>query len=283
MEPDDNNEHTQRLEKVMQLAGDSASMHPLMFRSLLRAPLYFLMPAHPEMNGEIELPLDQTPPFIMFKNIAKDRHEVPLFTSMARFEEYQATRKVRKTYAVACGDGRTILALIARAGKPVVVNPASPVTKNLFMPAALLVDLLQGKLLAPLPLFVPPHPKRKPGELAQLQTCAVEALPPGMLDPIVKFLQAQPEITAAWLVNELHPDNPTTARLLIVIATKGEAEFVEENFGSIVRDATRRHIECVACKLDRTTPDGKLLIAKQEPFYPAPKQARTTKSRARKR
>ena len=284
MEPDDTNEHTQRLEKAMQLAGDSPSMHAIMFRALLRAPLYFLMPARPEMvDGEVQIPVSETPPFIMFKNIEHDRHEVALFTSMARFEEYQATRKVRKSYAVACGDGRIILALIARTNKPIVLNPTSLFTKSLFMPAAQIVRLLEGKLLAPLPLYIPTHPKRKPGEIAQLQPCTLEDLPPRILDPVIEFIQRSPEITTARLVKELHPDQPSKARLLIVIETEGDSQFAEENFGFVVRFATHEHFECVACKLDSKTPDGKMLVEKQQPFYPVPKRSKAAKSTTRKR
>ncbi len=284
MEPDDTNEHTQRLEKAMELAGESPSMFAIMFRALLRAPLYFLMPASPEMvDGEVQIPVSETPPFIMFKNVEHDRHEVALFTSMARFEEYQATRTVRKSYAVACGDGRTILALIARTNKPIVVNPTSPITKSLFMPAAQIVALLDGTMLAPLPLFIPPHPKRKPGEIAQIQPCTLEDLPPRILDPVIEFIQKSPEITTAWLVKELHPDQPTKARLLIVIETKGDAQFAEENFGFVVRFATHEHLDCVPCKLDPKSPDGKMLIEKQQPFYPIPKRPKAAKSTTRKR
>jgi hypothetical protein len=235
------------------------------------------------MEGDVQVQPNEMPPFMTTKNDVEDRREVLIFTSLARVDEFQALRKERKPYAVAGCDGRSVLQLVLRTGLGIVVNRGSRITKSLFMPVELIVQLLNGSMFAPLPLFIPPNPKRKPGQLAELQLCTPGEVPEYILGPVIKFIQSNPEITSVRAVKELHPEDFKKARLLIVIETKGEADFVEENFGFILRYASGNRIDCVACKLDPKTPDGKLVISKQEPFYPPPKPPKAGRKTTKKR
>jgi len=174
---------------IMAVQRSKASL-PELYRQLAAGELWFLLPYHPEIEGEL-LELKNGSP-LPFASLTDQQGEaVPLFSSEARLEEgLEKGRVPARTYLAGSMPAIQVLEILGKVGLRAVINK-SCATGQVTIPPDLMRDLADGSALAPIPLG-----EREHGKLKILNPADY---PTDLIQPVFELLRRHRNFRAAWI------------------------------------------------------------------------------------
>ena len=177
---------------------------PDFYRELSRNELWFLLPFHPEMEGELlELKNGSPLPFALLKDGPDG--VVPLFSSEARVEEgLEKGRVPQRKYSTAAMPALQLLEILGKTGLPAILNK-SCATGEVRIPPNLMRDLAEGKVLAP---AADGEPVAEQGNVRILNAAEY---PTHLIQPAFEFMRRHRNFRAAWIFDFPRTNQPQTA------------------------------------------------------------------------
>jgi hypothetical protein len=208
------------LDRAIMGACRSHSGKPEFYRQLAEGELWFLLPFHPEVEGEVlELKNGSPLPFAMLED--KQGLLVPLFSSEARLEEGLKKGKVPdRTYSAAAMPAVQLLEILGKAGLRAILNK-SCATGQIVIPPDLMRDLADGTALTPMT----PGPR----EHGKVKILDPADYPTNLIQPVFELLRRHRNFRAAWIFSTLETEPQPAAgrayRMLILMEPHDDAMF----------------------------------------------------------
>lgn len=184
------------LDRAIMAAIRSQANVPNLYRQLLEGELWFLVPYHPEVEGEImELKPGMPLPFVQLQDARGP--VVPLFSSEDRVDEGLAAGKVApRTFTAGAMPAIQALEILGSVGLRAVLNK-SCATGELTLPPELLRDLANGTLLDPPSLDEGDGPAQ-----GTLQIIDPADYPTAMVQRLFECLRRHRSFRAAWIFGD---------------------------------------------------------------------------------
>jgi SseB protein C-terminal domain/SseB protein N-terminal domain len=234
--------------------------HPQFFRLLRESELCFLIPYHPEMQGDMQLRNgDALPPFVIWQS-PTDGRRIPIFSSVERAEEACKKTGARDNQYSLCEMlGVQLFDLLRLTEEGVALNPACTMPAMFFDTNAI-KKLADGSILAP------EAEESKQGTVTIVEPADY---PTDFLQPIFRFLRERPEAEAAWLFREQTPPGARTS-YVFVLKVRGDAAAVLNDFKVVATGACAKDVDYGVCLLDGQFPELEQVTFTRTPFYAAP-------------
>jgi hypothetical protein len=236
---------------------------PELYRQLAAGELWFLIPYHPEIEGEL-LELKNGSP-LPFASLTDQQGEVvPLFSSEARLEEALDNGRVpARTYSVGSMPAVQVLEILGKVGLRAVINK-SCATGQVLIPPNLMRDLADGSALAPMPLGERQHGKAKILNPADYPT--------DLIQPVFELLRLHRNFRAAWVFGgteaKAQPEKGRSYQLLILMQPRDAVIF--HDLSMVVAGLRPKVHELGVGLIDEKDLDSiKQLFRKAAPFYTA--------------
>jgi hypothetical protein len=248
------------LDRVIVAVRHSKAALPDLCRELIKGELWFLIPFHPEVEGEcIELKNGSPLPFAMLED--EKRSVVPLFFSETRLDEGLRNGKVPSNkYSAAAIQA---LEIFGKADLRAVVNK-SCATGDVMIPANLMRDLADGSALAPSPSLQQEHGTGNIVNPADYPTQLVQ--------PAFELMRRHRNFRAAWIIPLPHkkPAAPPDARWQMLILMEPPDEKIFHDLNLAVSSARVSPDEIVLGLLDETDSHSiQNIFRLAAPFYVA--------------
>lgn len=211
------------LDRAIVAAIRSQAMMPDLFRQLVEGELWFLVPYHPEIEGELmELKPGMPLPFVQLQDA--NGIIVPLFSSEERVDEGMTKGNVPPlTYTGAVMPAPQLLEILGEVGLRAALNK-SCATGEITLPPDLMRDLADGTALNPHPL--------SDGEVhreSMLQLIDPADYPTDLVQRLFELLRIHPEFRAAWIFGvpggEKLPTGGRHYQILVFMDPRDDAVF----------------------------------------------------------
>lgn len=246
---------------ILALQRSQASL-PDFFRRLSEGELWFLLPYHPEVEGQaIEFKNGSPLPFVMFKDGENDA--VALFSSAARVAE--ALRKGQvpaRTYSTGAMPAALLLGILGGANLTAAIN-LNCASGKISIPSDLMRDLADGTAFKP-----GPSGGKKQGRLKIIDP---SDYPTNLVQVAFEAMRRHPNYRAAWVFESLDPAMPDVGRsiqFLFLMSPRDEALFHDLNLAIQSACAEQLDVGLELGFLDETDADYIRNFFKQaEPFY----------------
>lgn len=253
------------LDQVVRAMQKSVASAPELYRELIKGELSFLLPYHPELEGEKMSVQNGSPfPFCVMTD-SSGREAVPIFSCEERLEE-SLRRSETPQRRFLCGSMPSVqvLEIVGGAGFPAVLNPGCT-TGELVLPPDLLCALADGSVFQ--------IAKSQPEVLATVTALKVADYPTDLVQRAFEFSRKHGNVRAAWIVRlgapSLAPDAAITYQILAVIAADDHAVFHDLNLA--LRCGPLPGIEFGVGMINETDVDKiQTLFALAAPFFLAP-------------
>jgi hypothetical protein len=251
------------LDRAIVAARRSKAALPDLCRELIKGELWFLVPFHPEVEGEcIEIKNGSPLPFAMLQD--EKGAVVPLFSSETRLDEGLRNGKMPSNkYSAAAMPAIQALDILGKADLRAVVNK-SCATGDIIIPANLMRDLSDGSALAPSPSLQQEHGTGNIVNPADYPTHLVQ--------PAFELMRRHRNFRAAWIISLPHtkPGAPPDARWQMLILMEPPDQQMFHDLNLAVSSARVSPDEIALGLLDET--DSKLIqniFRRAAPFYVA--------------
>jgi hypothetical protein len=237
---------TNDLDRAVIALGRSKAALPELMRQLGEGDLWFLVPYHPEVEGElIELKNGMPLPFSQFEE--KDGPVVPLFSSFERAREaMKKSRLPARTFSTGSMPAKQVLAILGRLELRAELNKSCR-TGGLILPPNMMRDVADGSALQP----DTEHPPRVQGKLQILDPADY---PTDLVQPAFEALRQHRNFRAAWIF-ERGKGQPTPGggrryQMLILMDPRDATIF--HDFNLVVNAACQRIDELELGYLDES-------------------------------
>ncbi len=250
--------------------GKSKAALPELMRRLGEGELWFLVPYHPEVEGEkMELKNGMPLPFSQFED--KEGVFVPLFSSYERLREsMKRARFPARTFSAGSMPAKQVLEILGKLDLRAVLNYECPKTGQVGLPPNMLRDVADGSALEPDTELLPTV------EMA-LDIIDPADYPTDLIQPAFEILRKHPAFRAAW-VFERGKGQPTAKggrryQILVLMSPRDAVFFHDLNL--VVQSTTTPTNEVDIGHLDENNPAYIATLWQQAaPFYTAPDYVR---------
>ena len=247
------------LERAYAKALRGAEGNPELFRQLRASMLHFLMPYHPEMDGEIELQNSSSMTFSVWKG---DKGEyIPVFTSAERVEAaLKAIDAKENAHAVAETNGEVFFRMATNHPYGVVINPACG-CGEMYLDRNAVRMLGDGSILEPF--------EKKPNLEGTIQVVQPADYPTNFIQPLFQFLRGRKEVRAAWLFQ--YPKATDVKQYFVIgLLVTGNPETVKKDLAVVAEAGRTADTGFGMAVLNPKDPKAANVMAKFPPFYAAP-------------
>lgn len=239
---------------------------PELYRRLGEGELSFLMPYHPENQGDgVELRNGMEMPFSQIVDGLGP--VVPVFSSIERAQEAMEKFGLPpQTYSLGTMKAKVLLEILGKANLRAVINKGCK-TGELTIPADLMRDLASGKVFQASNLN-----DGEPEERQTLKVIAPADYPTDLLQPLFETLKRHRNFRASWILGypneEMLPVEGRRYHLLVLMKPRNEVIFHEL---MMVLGAVRTHFPQVESGLldEKNTAYIHQVFASAEPFFTA--------------
>lgn len=252
---------TNDLDRAIMALQRSQSALPDLCRHLATGELWFLVPYHPEVEGEvIEFGNGSSVPFAMLED--SEGVLVPIFSSEARLEQGLERAGIpARTYSAGSLPALQLLEILGNGELRAILNK-SCTTGELLLPCDLMRDLANGSALEPLPV----------GQATQQTVEILDAAdyPTDLIQPAFEFMRRHGNFRAAWIFsrtrNNEQPDQACGYQLLLLMKPKDEA--ILHDLNVTVQSARQNPDDIAVALLDENdVAYVKELFRQAAPFY----------------
>jgi hypothetical protein len=202
------------LERAYQTAAKWAPASRELFRQMRESTLVFLMPYHPEMDGELQVGNGSVMTFDVWNNGQEEC--IPIFTSQARAEQaLKVTKRWDLPHATGEMRGQELFHCLTgqKEDYKVVINPGC-------MPGGMVLDQDRVRELWDGSVFKALPPVTKVRRAAEIVDAA--DYPTDFIQPLFEFLRSKPLAQAAWLFRQSPPPKTGVTSYIIGLLTTGE-------------------------------------------------------------
>ncbi|MGH7953709.1 MAG: SseB family protein [Limisphaerales bacterium] len=244
------------LDRAIMALRRSAAATPEFYRQLRQGELWFLVPYHPEVEGEVlEIKNGSPLPFAMLQD--KEGEIVPLFSSEARLEEGLRNGSVPPhTYSAGDMPALQVLEILGKTGLRAVLNKGCA-TGEIVIPANLMRDLADGSALKPSPV-------KSQSETKALKILNPADYPTDLIQPAFEFMRRHKHFRAAWIF--LNGENPARYQFLILMHPQDATLFHDLNMTiQAARVKTKDEVELGL--LDEKDSESIAQLFKQAPAF----------------
>ena len=236
---------------------------PDFYRQLTEGELWFLVPYHPEVEGEcLELNPGSPLPFVMLED--EKGVVVPLFSSEMRVEEALKNANIpARTHSAGAMPAMSVLEILGKADVRAVLNKLCS-TGQVIIPPNLMRDLADGSALRP----------QSQGEHQERIINIVNPAdyPTHLIQAAFESMRRHQNFRAAWVFTlaEAKPNDAQSKRFQIVVLMDPRDEKVLHDLNMTVQGARLKADDVGIGLLDETDRDYiKELFRKARPFYVA--------------
>jgi hypothetical protein len=212
---------TNDLDRAIIALRRSVAATPEFYRRLTQGELWFLVPFHPEVEGEtIVIQGGARLPFAVLRD--ENGEIAPLFSSRERLQEGLRNGRVPpRAYSAGDMPAKHVLEILGKSGLRAVINQ-SCATGEITIPPDLMRDLADGSALKP-----PPTEKEEQKQ-AKLKILSPADYPTNLIQPMFEFMRLHKNFRAAWifLIGEI-PANEY--QFLFLMQPQNEALFLDLN------------------------------------------------------
>jgi type III secretion system (T3SS) SseB-like protein len=169
----------------------SAAATPEFYRQLSQGELWFLVPYHPEVEGEtLEIKGGSPLPFAVLRD--ENGEIAPLFSSRERLQEGLKNGRVSpRAYSAGEMPAKQVLEILGKSGLRAVINQ-SCATGEITIPPDLMRDLADGSALKP-------PPEKEEQKQARLKILSPADYPTNLIQPVFEFMRLHKNFRAAWI------------------------------------------------------------------------------------
>lgn len=235
--------------------------YPELFRLLRETELVFLLPYHPELEGEA-LGVqngDPLPPFVVWSS-PQSGPRVPIFSSLDRAQE--ACRKTGakdNAYALCDMPGQHLFQLLACQHNGIAINPATTFQ-------AIMLDLEGVKQIAAEP--VSEH-ETGPNTRGRVKLLTPADYPTKLVQSLFQYLRGSSGVRAAWLAKDLTRTEPGTSYIIMLLGEFDRAK-VKDGIIIVAGSAINKDETVYVGFLDEDNTEALTVAQKFTPFYAAP-------------
>ena len=253
------------LDKALIALGRSKSALPELMRRLGEGDLWFLVPYHPEVEGElIELKNGMLLPFSQL--VDEEGPIVPLFSSFERVEEALKKAKIpQRKYSAATMPAKQALEILGRAELRAILNKSCQ-TGQMIIPANMMRDIADGSALRPISDL-------QPEETHTVSIIDPADYPTELVQAAFEVLRRHPQFRAAWIF-ERGKGQPTTGggrRFQFLVLMEPRDAAISHDFNLVVNSAHDRADEVELGFLDENDSNHLDTLWRAAPaFYAAP-------------
>jgi SseB protein N-terminal domain len=213
----------------------SVAATPEFYRQLTQGELWFLVPYHPEVEGEtIVIQGGARLPFAVLRD--ENGEIAPLFSSRERLQEGLRNGRVPpRAYSAGAMPAQQVLEILGKSGLRAVINQ-SCATGEVTIPPDLMRDLADGSALKP-------PPEKEEQKQAKLKILSPADYPTSLIQPVFEFMRLHKNFRAAWifLCGEIPADG---YQFLFLMQPEDEAIFNDLNITvQAARSKTKDKVE----------------------------------------
>lgn len=253
------------LDRAIIATGRSKAALPELMRRLGEGELWFLVPYHPEVEGELmELKNGMPLPFSQIED--EKGPLVPLFSSFERARE--AMKKARfpaRTFSVGSMPAKQVLEILGKVELRAILNKSCQ-TGQIVIPANMMRDVADGSALEPNRLNLPTVEHR-------LQIIEPADYPTELVQAAFEVLRQHRNFRAAWIFEHGNgyrtPAGGKRYQFLVLMEPRDAAIF--HDFNLVVNSSHAREDEVELGYLDENDPGYTAALWQHAPaFYTAP-------------
>lgn len=249
------------LDQAIFAFGRSKAALPDVFRALPKGKLCALMPSHPELEGEnFEIKNGMVCPFVMFEE--QEGTTVALFSSPERAEEGMKKGGMENKFCAAAMPAKQMLEVIGKMNLHASVNKGCATGTFLFGPD-LMLDLVNGKALAPLP--------SGPTEEQTLDLIDPADYPTDLVQAMFECLRKHRCFRAAWICKRKEPAAAGGTHYQVLLLMKPRNEAARHDFNIVIQGLQKEPDDISIGCVDETDENYvRSLLERAFPFYTAP-------------
>ncbi len=253
------------LDRALVALGRSKSALPDLMRELREGDLWFLLPYHPELEGEaMELKSGMQLPFSMLQE--GEDIVVPIFSSSERLDESLQTAKIPAlTYCAGCMPAQQMLEILGKAELCAVLNKSCH-TGQMVIPPDMMRDVADGSALKP-----PNSPTTR--EKGTVRAVDPADYPTDLLQAVFESLRQHRQFLAAWIFEDV-VEQPLPAggrRFRFMILMDPRDALIFHDFNLVANSAHNEEDQVALCYAEEKDPEFVSLLWKTAmPFYTAP-------------
>lgn len=256
MEPQNN------LERALWAVGRGPEAYPEFYECLREAELAYLMPYHPELEGEREIRHGSVITF-SFLVTAEDGQHIPIFTSRERAQSaLDSCRNERPPFCIAVAPAKVVLQMLAGQKDRAILNPYCG-TPTFEIDPETARQIGDGSILKP-------DGERVKGKL---QLMHADEYPTELLTVVHRYLRTQARVRAAWLFHRYPEETPDDRYYIFGLYLTGDEDFqrIRGELSLVVSQAINDDLNFGISEMDPDTNPGMAGIIREfPPFYAAP-------------
>ncbi len=233
--------------------------HPEVIHLVRDAELVFLIPFHPEMEGEMSLGHgDLLPPVVIWRRPGGAGRCIPIFTSIKRAQEgCKTTRALPKQYTFCEMVGWQLFGMMRHREEGLALNPGTKLPSLYFNPFSVRA-IAEGTTA---------HKSEETGS-GTVVMVEPDEYPTDFLQPIFSFFRERPEMEAAWLFRQPDPPSGRTT-YVFVLKVRGDSAALESDFRIVATGSCPMDTDYGVCVLDGQNLPLEEITSNSTPFYAA--------------
>jgi SseB protein C-terminal domain/SseB protein N-terminal domain len=245
------------LERAFQSALRGQEGYPELFRQLHAGRLFFLVPHHPENEGEKEITNRDRVPLVKVRG-PDGKEYVPVYTK--KRHAHHAMKDLNQRFDIVEMLGREMFAVLANHRVQVALNARSGLGQ-IRMNETTVARIADASIL---------HLPEGPRQHGQVQIVDPADYPTAMVQPLFQFLRGCADVRAAWIFRQVAPDPPEIPCYVFGLLMPAENRAVMEDFSTICATSRPKHTEFGVFKIDLAEPALAALLKQHPPFFAAP-------------